>query len=242
MDQAIAFYMRDATTYAVQTEVMKTRFCHRFDLQADRVKIIPNAAIRQVVEDGDIRQPFKGEKPYRFLFLSKWYAHKNFECLIPLAKIIRDQNLPVQISLTLEKTESAGAQALLQEIEQSDLSTIIHNIGNLFLKEVGKTILAHDAVFLPSLMESYSGVYSEALLYERPIFTSNYDFATTLLDNAAFYFDPLKPEHIAEVIAHAIKHPELMEEKQMHARNLAALMPDWDRIARDFSGLLDSFS
>jgi glycosyltransferase involved in cell wall biosynthesis len=110
------------------------------------------------------------------------------------------------------------------------------------LKDVGKTIVAHDALFLPSLMESYSGVYSEALLYERPIFTSNYDFATALLDNAAFYFDPLKPAHIAEVIEHAITHPELIEEKQLQARKLAASMPDWNEIAQQFSGLLNSFS
>ncbi len=242
MDQVIALYLRHATTYAVQTPVMRTRFCHRFNLSEERVKIIPNAALPKAFNPENSRQPFKDAKPYKFLFLSKWYAHKNFECLLPLAQLIKERNLPVQISLTIEKSESAGAAMLLESIEQAGLQQIITNLGNIFMSEVGDTILAHDTIFLPSLLESFSGVYAEALAYGRPIFTSNYDFATSLLEQCAFYFDPLKPEHIADVMAHAIDHPDEVEEKQIMAHKLAASMPDWNTIAADFSILLDSFS
>lgn len=245
MDQAIAFYMRYATTYAVQTEVMKTRLCHRFDLPEDRVAVLPNAPMQQEAADELTAQsyvPFSGSKPYRFLFLSKWYAHKNFDCLVPLAQIIRERALPVQISLTIDKSESEGAAQLLNALQEAGLDEVVVNLGNLYLSEVPPAILAHDAVFLPSLLESFSGVYAEALRYGRPVFTSNYDFANALLGDAAFYFDPLKPEHIAEVMANALAQPEQIAEKLEKAAIMADLLPDWKDIAQQFSTQLDSLT
>lgn len=243
MDQAITYYMRCATAFAVQTPVMRMRFCKRFDIAASRVSIIPNAAAINPVKDKmPARNPAQPGMPFRLLFLSKWYAHKNFDCLIPLARILQAKKLPVQISLTIEKSESAGAEELLQSIRDAGLDHIITNLGNLFVRQVGETILAHDAIFLPSLMESYSGVYAEALHYNRPIFTSNYDFATELLGDAAFYFDPLKPVQIADVIEQAIAHPEQIKETMIAANKLDTRMPDWGSIAKGFSALLDDLA
>lgn len=243
MDQAIAFYMRYATSYAVQTEVMKARFCKRFELAAEQVKVLPNAATLSNSAHGThARIPFQAGTPFKLLFLSKWYAHKNFDCLLPLAEIIRQKNLPVQISITIDRGESSGAAELLDSIKDAGLDTIIKNLGNLFISQVEETILEHDAVFLPSLLESYSGVYAEALKYGRAIFTSNYDFATDLLGDAAFYFDPLKLEDIAQTIEQAIAHPETVENKLLQGKILQAQTPGWDAIATQLSVLIDTLS
>ncbi len=244
MDQAITYYMRYATAYAVQTAVMRARFCKRFDIDATQVAVLPNAAICNKPDSDFIGTmlPDSPGKPLRLLFLSKWYAHKNFECLIPLAEIIRAKKLQVQISLTIEKNESTGAAELLRNIQSAGLNDIVINLGNLFVSQVGGEIMAHDALFLPSLLESYSGVYAEALQYSRPIFTSNYDFATELLGDAAFYFDPLKSENIAEVIAHAIAHPETIAEKIANGKKRYSGMPRWNEIAASFSILIDELN
>ncbi len=86
--------------------------------------------------------------------------------------------MPVEITLTISKDEAAGAASILNALR--DYSSI-RNIGPVPLQEVSEVVQEHHGVFLPSLMESFSGVYAEALLHRRHIFTSHYDFATELL-------------------------------------------------------------
>jgi glycosyltransferase involved in cell wall biosynthesis len=240
MDQYVAFHMRNATSYAVQTEVMKQRLIARFKVP-EEVHTVPNAPIGTI---GTETKPFafpEAGTPWRLLFLSKYYPHKGFEILTELGGIIKEQNIPVRITLTIDKKESAGAAGILRAIKDAGLSDIIQNIGQVHLDEVGNVVAAHDGVFLPSLMESFSGAYAEALLYERPIFTSHYDFATELLGDAAFYFDPLKAQNIADVIANAIKDEDIVREKLAHMKQLLGTMPDWAAIGTDFAQLIYSF-
>jgi glycosyltransferase involved in cell wall biosynthesis len=240
MDQYVAFHMRNATSFAVQTEVMKQRLIARFKVPED-VHILPNAP----VEDGSAAiRPFQapeGDAPWRLLFLSKYYPHKGFEILPELGAIIKEQNIPVQISLTINKDESTGAAKVLKAIKEAGLTDIIQNIGNVRLDDVGKVVCDHHGVFLPSLMESFSGAYAEAIHYQRPLFTSHYDFATELLGDAAFYFDPLKAQNIADVIANTIKDKDIVAEKLAHMKDLRDTMPDWKMIGRDFAQLIHSF-
>jgi glycosyltransferase involved in cell wall biosynthesis len=240
MDQYVAFHMRNATSFAVQTEVMKQRLIARFKVPED-VHIVPNAPI-----DTDTSEvvPFEFPEentPWKLLFLSKYYPHKGYEILCELGRIIRDNGIPLRISLTLSKDESAGAAGILKDIKEAGLTDIIQNIGNVRLDEVGKVVSAHDGVFLPSLMESFSGAYAEAIHYQRPLFTSHYDFATELLGDAAFYFDPLKAQNIADVLANAIKDRDIVREKLAHMKQLLETMPDWSTIGAEFAQLIYSF-
>lgn len=240
-DQYIAYHMRHATCFAVQTPVMRSRLCHRFNLSPDRVVILPNAAVASAYPATPYQPPEDG-RPLKLLFLSKYYPHKNFECLLPLARIIRQTGLPVQISLTITREESAPAAAILEALEESGVETVVSSIGSITLDQLGAAISAHHGIFLPSLLESFSGSYVEALRYNRPIFTSNLDFATELLGDAAFYFDPMKPEAMADTFKQAYDHPELVADKLARGAALYHQLPDWPQIAAQFSGLLDTFA
>ncbi len=60
--------------------------------------------------------------------------------------------------------------------------------------------LACNALLLPTLLESFSGTYLEAMHFGRPILTSNLDFARDVCDDAALYFDPWDPVAIKDAI------------------------------------------
>jgi glycosyltransferase involved in cell wall biosynthesis len=50
------------------------------------------------------------------------------------------------------------------------------------------------------LLESFSGTYLEAMHFERPILTSDLDFAHDICGDAAEFFDPWQPASIKDAI------------------------------------------
>ena len=237
MDQYVALHMRYATSYAVQTEVMRARLVARFKLPEEHVYIIPNAPVEpDQLQARPMPQPMQ---PLKLLFLSRYYPHKNFDCMPAVAQLLKERNVPVEITLTISREEAAGSARLLDALHGYPNIT---NIGPVLLKDVGDVVAAHHGVFLPSLMESFSGVYAEALLHRRLIFTSHYDFATGLLGDAAFYFDPLKPEHIVSVLEAAARNMSLIEDKLPAIEAAARSAPRIADVAQAFSRIIDTFA
>ena len=238
IDQYVALHLRHASSFAVQTDMMRSRLIDRFKLEDALVHVIPNAPLEPEAswEPAPLPQPLS---PLKLLLLSRYYPHKNFECLPELAKILQEQNVPVEITLTISKEEDAGAAKVLDALRGF---SFIRNLGPVPVREVGSLVEAHHGVFLPSLMESFSGAYAEALLHRRLIFTSHFDFASGLLGDAAFYFDPLRPEHIASVIEAAIVNPEIIAEKLAAIDTAAGNAPRIADAAASFSRIINSFS
>lgn len=242
MDQYTAYHLRFATLYAVQTEIMRSRLCKRFHIPEQKVYLLPNAAARTEHShtlSPDIALP-NGQ--FKLLFLSKYYSHKNFEILIPLARLIRQRKLPITFTLTIRSRESKGAAKLMKMVRDHDLQDMIQSVGNIPAEEVHQLLCAHDGLFLPTLLESFSGAYAEAINCNVPIFTSHYDFATSMLGDAAFYFDPLNAENILHIIRQAMEKPELIADKKEKMNSFARHMPDWKEITDNFSELIDTFA
>ena len=112
------------------------------------------------------------------------------EIFIPLAKKIKEQALHYQIIITISKNQSKEAKLYCQKIIQESLDSVIINVGSVYLEDIPHLYQLTDGLLLPTLLESYSGTYIEALFYEKPIFTSYFDFTKTVCKEAAFYFDP----------------------------------------------------
>lgn len=236
MDQFVAMHLRYASSFAVQTPVMRRRFAARFHVPEEDIYILPNAPF----ENGETHpMPLPAPaSPLRLLFLSRYYAHKNFECLPELCGLIGQRSIPVEITLTLNRAEDAGAAQVLDAVSRFPF---VQNMGPVALQDVGAVLDAHHGVFLPSLLESSSGVYAEALLHRRHIFTSHYDFAKEMLGDAAFYFDPLSAEHMARVLEEAALHPRLMSQKLRSIEMLAQQMPRIAEVCAEFSAIINAF-
>jgi glycosyltransferase involved in cell wall biosynthesis len=236
MDQYVAWHLRYATSYAVQTEVMQGRLRSRFDLPEEKSYLLPNAAIRDATR---VHTPLGPIPPLRLLFLSRYYPHKNFECLPALAQIIEERSLPVEITLTISAREGQAAGKILNEVRRYPF---IRNVGPKPLDQIAMLVEQHHGIFLPTFMESFSGAYAEALQHRRLIFTSHYDFATQLLDDAAFYFDPMKPEHMASVLESVIRNPELVDEMCGNIERRFQTFDEIDAVADRFNSIIDNFS
>ena len=237
MDQWASLHLRQATSFAVQTEVMKERLIKRFEAEDGKIYLVPNAADSHS-EPAPARLP---DGSLKLIFLSHYYPHKNFESLLPLARMIAEKRLPVSITLTLNRSKNPAVKELLNDIKKEGLENILPNGGHIPLAQIGAAMAAHDGLFLPTLLETFSGAYAEALRCGRPIFTSHYDFAVHSLGDAAFFFDPLNTDAIYRVLEAAVAKPEEMATKAKAAAALGLAMPDWPQIAQHFSDVTDRF-
>lgn len=238
MNAYTAKHLKFANAYAVQTEVMKERLCRLFDVDPAKVDIVPNAI--NFSPDANTRtQP--SNKDIHLLVLSKYYVHKNFEILIPLAKAIQRHRSGMTITLTLAPDESKDTAAFLDTIQKEQLGEVIKNRGHVPLAEIRNVFQHYDGLLLPTLLESFSGTYLEAMKAGRPIFTSRFDFATHICRDAAFYFNPLHADSILNTITQAFINQEEIDRKVARGYELLREMPDWQSVAQSFSEIIDRF-
>ena len=97
------------------------------------------------------------------------------------------------------------------------------------------------ALFLPTLLESFSVTYLEAMHFGVPVLTSDLDFARFVCGDAAIYFDPWDPGSIKDAILRLRTDSDLGRElvARGHER-LRAEFKSWDEIAADAVTSLES--
>ena len=108
----------------------------------------------------------------------------------------------------------------------------IENIGPVPSQMLSQVYRRADALIFPTLLESFSRTYSEAMYFGLPILTSDRDFARHLCRNAATYFDPLDADSVARAMARVMQDGGLRARLVENGRRLLAQAPTWDEIAR----------
>lgn len=230
MVRLIAANLKYADVYGVQTEVIRERLHRYYKIPLKDICVVPNA-ISFTTGDHKPGLPLPADKEdIKLLFLSKYYPHKNYEILYEVGKEIVKRNLPVKITVTLDANESESAAAFLENIRSMQLDKVIVNAGNVKLENISSIYAAHHGLFLPTLLESYSGSYVEAMHFEKPVFTSDMDFAHEVCKDAAYYFDPLNKDNILQVIMDAFKDPATMKVKIEKGKSMMSAAKTWDDI------------
>lgn len=164
----------------------------------------------------------------RLFCLTRYYAHKNLESLVDLYGAYRSELDGVIVILTLAAEEQPGARRLLQRIEHLGLTEQLVKVGPLAQEELGGYYQQCDGIILPTLLETFSMTYVEAMQFGKPILTSDRDFAREVCGDAALYFDPTDPASILETIK---KLPGRSDLDERGRKRLAGFGWRWDEIA-----------
>ena len=176
-----------------QTPVVKRVLEESYNLA--NVKIVPNS-ISLENRRTDVGRKFVLPSGKKLLCLTHYYPHKNLEIFLPLAERIRTAKKDYKIIITIDKRQHTNALKLLRDIQEQRLNDIIVNIGAVAMTDLPSLYKACDGLLLPTLLESFSATYVEAMFHGIPIFTSNLDFAKGVCGDSACYFDPLDPDDI----------------------------------------------
>lgn len=219
-----------------QTRTAAERF-RRYLGYAGRIAIMPNAVSR-FTDHGPPSQPPPVVKRLRGRFalfcLTKFYSHKNLEMLAESFERYADELRDVTVLVTVEAGQHPRCPEFLRRIARPALREHVVNVGPLRQEELAGYYHACDGLILPTLLESFSGTYLEAMHYGKPILTSDLDFARDVCGDAAEYFDPFDPASVRDAILRvqgdAGRRAALVSAGQ---RRLASFARDWDAIVRD---------
>lgn len=129
---------------------------------------------------------------FKLLVLSAFYPHKNLEIINSLIPIL-DRKTKRKVVFYLTISESDFKNNFI-------VSENLINLGPQKVEDCPELYLKSDALFLPTLLETYSANYPEAMIMKKPIITSDFDFAKDVCKDAALYIDPLDPDDIANKI------------------------------------------
>lgn len=226
-----------------QTRTAAGRFHRFFDFKG-QIEVMPNAVSRFATDGASRERPkalelAKGK--FTLFCLTKFYAHKNLEIFLDLFEHHRDSLGDVAVVFTIEANQHPKAPAFVQALQRPHLRPHLINVGPVSQRELASYYAATDGLILPTLLESFSGTYLEAMQFERPIITSDMDFAREVCGDAAEYFDPFDVESIRDAILRVKNSSEKRAALvAAGAEQLRDYVRDWDSIVRDAIGKLEN--
>jgi len=184
----------NADLYVVQTEDMKKRFLKFIDKSDNIVRVVSGKY--HTIFDNEVYDfkllPKKNKDEFWFVTISAYYPHKKLDMINDLVDMIKEKKLNIKFVLTIP------SDIFENKFKQS--KDYIINLGAIKLIECPYVYSKCDALFLPTLVESFTASYPEAMKMRKPILTSNYSFATSVCKKAALYFDPYNIEDVKKQI------------------------------------------
>ncbi len=221
-----ALWYRKATCWVVEAESAKNGLVKRLFVPNDRISIIKNTcAIGYFDHKNDTASPAQQHKT-KILTLSAFYPHKNLEIIPHVAKnlIALLQNDDFEFVLTIEKgTVEEGS--LVKSAKLLCVSHVIKNIGPVKLADGPQLYSSCHIMFLPSLLETFSANYPEAMSMGLPIVTTDLGFAKDVCGDAALYFPPKDAQTAAKCIASVINDGILREKLVSKGRDILKDLP-----------------
>ena len=127
------------------------------------------------------------------LCLTANYPHKNLQIIPKIIDEIQniDPELNFKVHISLRK----------EELNFDDkYHRYINYLGNVPLSQLPSLYQQMDVLLMPSLLETFSTTYLEAMAMKVPIVASNMPFSRDICAEAALYCSPLKSDEYAEKI------------------------------------------
>ena len=219
-----------------QTETMAKRFGQAFQYQG-RTAILPNAVSRLLGQDDASPTPAplaQMRSGFRLLSVAKYYPHKNLEVLVALFRRYASRLSDVAVILTVAADQHPHAAQFLATLHEPGVRDHIINVGPVDQSELAGYYHHCDALLMPTLLESFSGTYLEAMRFGRQILTSDLDFAREVCGAAAAYFNPFDVESICETILRVKCSADLRAALVAAGRErMQRFFRDWDAIVLD---------
>lgn len=171
---------------------------------------------------------------FKLLYVTRYYPHKGLEILVDTIDLYREELDNVVCFITIEAEQHPFAASILKRIREKGLEKLIINIGPLSQKDLARWYHNCDALLMPTLLESFSGSYLEAMHFGLPILTSDLDFAHEICEDAALYFDPWDSTSIKETILRIKQSKDLAHSLREKGRvRLRGMYKTWEDIAKE---------
>ena len=192
--------------YWVEASVVSKGLIEKVKVKPQNIKVIANT-YSQIFTN---KRRTTKDKNIMITTVSSPYPHKNLRVIPKLAQIInkkiKDNN--VMFNVTLPKN---GKEVFIfwKLVDKYNVRNFINNHGVINTSQCVELYNRTDIVFLPTLLESFSASYPEAMFMKKPILTTDLKFAKDICSSAAIYFDPVSVIDASEKLYKLIVNKDL---------------------------------
>lgn len=161
------------------------------------------------------------------------YPHKNLPIAIDVARTLKQKypDFKFRFVLTIDEIQ-------FPPLEDS-LKPHFVFIGRVDISECPSLYRQCKIMFQPTLLECFSATYPEAMKMERPIVTTDIEFARGLCGTAAVYYSPLSAEDAAMAI-YRVATDEILRQSLIEAGKKQLLQFDtYEKRTEKLIGILE---
>lgn len=234
-------WFRSANRWVMQTESSRQGLHRRLGIPLDRIHVVSNSCGAGYFQRADTVRAFpsRGQKVRIFCF-SAAYRHKNLKLLPAIAAQLEriDPSLDFDITTTLPDCEDLDSIRVLAR--QLRVEGRLVNLGPIPVAEGPSTYERFDLLLLPTVLETFSATYPEAMAMGLPIVTSDLDFARDVCGNAALYFDPVDAHSGAATIARLLADPSLWASLVAQGKQQLKRFPDPAQKSEGYLSMLNN--
>lgn len=196
---------KNADAFWVETSIARDQLLRRKEFRSKEVFVVGNTYPEDLQTPG--RKAISAVP--RFLFLSAYYPHKNFNILPDIIHILSAKKIRMCFVLSLPEAAFAPLQAAAAD------RSYLENKGPVPMDSLQAVYNDCDFVFIPSLLETFSSNFPEAMHCNKPIVCADRPYARLLCADAALYFDPLSATDAAEKIERLLQDETLQEQLRL---------------------------
>ena len=219
---------RRAGAICVQTETMAFRLSGVWGLPESRFRIVSNGP-SGFLASAPPAPDAPPHGPAIVLVIGEAKPTKNLEVVPAVADALESVVAgDVEIHLT-EEPGSPFLGPLEEALRQRRGSRIpVRLIGQVPHARLAELYHAASVVLLPSLLESFSATYVEAMHFGVPLVTSDLDFARAVCGDAALYADPLDPVALAVAVGRVLNEPGVRPTMRRAGFDRVQSFPSWE--------------
>ncbi len=208
-----------------------------YDFPADRIYTVPHGAFtfgQEII----VPRRFPINRPFKLLFFGRIVAYKGLGLLLDAYRILLSQGWSFELSIV-----GAGDLSPYQDALKNLVGVTIRN-GWVDDTEISDALVDADAVVLPYIEASQSGVAASAFSAALPVIATPVgglveqvtDGETGLIANA------VSAQALADTIMRLVASPKLYERCSRGALEHARVALDWGVIARRVGGIIDEIA
>lgn len=194
------------------SEFVKNQIISYYKVNPNKITVIYEATnMAKKILPTNIQYPISGiQYPY-LLYVGNAYPHKNLERLLQAFKLVTDKLPTTNYKLILVGKIDYFYQRLKKMVQELKLDERVIFAGAISDQELTNLYQNALAYVFPSLMEGFGLPGLEAMSHNCPVLSSNAGSLPEIYGKAAFYFDPIDTNDIAEKIKKIITEPDLRE-------------------------------
>ena len=216
------YYSLKADYFIFQTNYAKDSFKKRAFIKEKKLTVIPNAYDSRVKDYFNLKNESTevGKKELIRIFCpGAHYPHKGLQFIPEIIHELEElTDIKFLFILTLPK--SKVLEKIEKEVELKKIKNRIENIGPYNYDQIISLLEMSDIIFIPSLLETFSASYLEAMCAQKPLVVANKPFAKDICKSYAYYVDLKKPKEVAAKFVEIFSIPAQNQSKTKLAEDI----------------------